>query len=124
MREKYQTMLDDIVVSAQKYIDAHGGMWGNSNWRLTKQIASVQVQRSDEPPCLVCKKQGHTENKCWFKNSGERRCFRCGSNDHLIKDCRGEKEAIGSSSVLSDNSPVDLQEKYRDLSPDALGNVL
>ena len=124
LREKDQTVLDDIVVSAQKYIDAHGGMWGNSNWRLSKQNESVQAQRSDEPPCPVCKKHGHTESKCWFKNNGERRCFRCGSYDHLIKDCKGEKEAVGSSSVLSDNSPVDLQEKYRDLSPDALGNVL
>ena len=39
--------------------------------------------------CHICKKTGHRATDCWFKDQvdGKRRCFRCGSDSHLVKFC-------------------------------------
>ena len=127
LREKAQTNLEEIVVSAQRYVDAHGGTWGKTNglWKAD-QSGLHQLQQTDKPPCSICGKMGHAEEKCWFKDSerSERKCFRCGANDHLVRDCKQEKENVGSLSVVSSRSSIDLQEKYKGLSPEVLGKVL
>ena len=40
-------------------------------------------------PCHICKKTGHNATSCWFRNQkpGEKRCFRCGSSKHIVKNC-------------------------------------
>jgi hypothetical protein len=36
--------------------------------------------------CNGCKKKGHMEKDCWFKNK-HRRCFNCGDSNHKKKEC-------------------------------------
>ncbi|XP_027155198.1 uncharacterized protein LOC113758901, partial [Coffea eugenioides] len=36
--------------------------------------------------CDVCGATNHTEDTCWKKEKN-RRCFRCGSNEHLVAQC-------------------------------------
>ena len=40
-------------------------------------------------PCHICKKTGHKATNCWFRNQkpGEKRCFRCDSSKHIVKNC-------------------------------------
>lgn len=40
--------------------------------------------------CSVCKKNGHTQDTCWFRNQvpGRKSCFTCGSTEHLKKHCQ------------------------------------
>ena len=56
------------------------------------------VKYHQTQPCRVCRKVGHTEEDCWFKEQlkdGQRRCFRCGSTEHMVKDCARPRR-IGS----------------------------
>ena len=132
LREKDQGSLEEIVVSAQKYMDAHGGNWGQTeDQKNTNKYGSMvtvnRTQQTDNLYCMICKKTGHTEDKCWFKDKdggSEQKCFLCGSSDHLIKDCKKEKQTIGSASVVNDRSSKDIQEQYSKLSPKDLGKRL
>jgi hypothetical protein len=36
--------------------------------------------------CRGCKKKGHIEKDCWFKNK-QRRCFNCGNSNHKMNEC-------------------------------------
>jgi hypothetical protein len=129
LREKDHKDLKEIVTSAQKFIDAHNYSWGKAvaeekggNRSMEKKPG--RTQSTDEMLCTICKKTGHTEDNCWFKersNDAERKCFRCGSPDHMIKSCTKDKVAVGSSSVHKETS---LQDKYQHLTPNALGKVL
>ena len=40
-------------------------------------------------PCYICRKTGHKATNCWFRDQkpGEKRCFRCGSSKHIVKNC-------------------------------------
>ena len=74
LREKDQGSLEEIVVSAQKYMDAHGGNWGKSeDQKNTNKYGSMvtvnRTQQTDNLSCMICKKTGHTEDKCWFKDT-------------------------------------------------------
>ena len=56
------------------------------------------VKYRQTQPCRVCRKLGHTEEDCWLKEQqkdGQRRCFRCGSTEHMVKDCARPRR-IGS----------------------------
>ncbi len=132
LREKSHTELKEVVTSSQKYIDAHGYAWGKNKSKekteySTADSSTVNMHQMDQSSCTVCKKKGHSEENCWFKENSrnvERKCFRCGSTDHLIKACTKEKESVGSSSVLSPHPSQTLQDKYKHLSPQELGEVL
>lgn len=47
--------------------------------------------------CAICKMVGHSKHECWFKNTDRRvkRCFNCGSGDHLRKDCWRIRAVVG-----------------------------
>ena len=53
------------------------------------------------PKCEICKKTGHVKSNCWFKDhtNGKRKCFRCGSASHLVKDCSIPRRIVGSSTI-------------------------
>jgi hypothetical protein len=47
--------------------------------------------------CNICRKSGHCEKNCWYKDlkKGERLCFRCGSRNHLVRDCSKPRKIDG-----------------------------
>lgn len=131
LREKAITELPEIVTAAQRYVDAHSCCWSKGVSGKKAENRTVEQKTTTEGDskllCTVCKKQGHTDSTCWFRdnNSGtEKKCFRCGSTDHLIKNCTQEKESIGSSSVINEQHHSPIQEKYKNLSAEALSKVL
>ena len=60
LREKDQGSLEEIV-SAQKYMDAHGGNWGqtedqkNTN-KYGPMVTVNRAQQTDDLSCMICKK--------------------------------------------------------------------
>ena len=123
LKEKSHTELDDMVVSAQKYIGAHGRKWNIMTGSKTDYSG---LQHGENYPCSICKKSGHKEEKCWFRETEktDRRCFRRGSTEHLIRDCTKDKGSVGSTSVVRKWSASDIQEGFKGLSPPLLGKEL
>ena len=85
-----------------------------------------QAQQTERPSCSICKKRGHTEEKCWFKDNTEcmhQKYFQCGSSGHVINEVKKEVETVGLSSLTIHDSE-DIQEKYKNLSQKNLGKML
>ena len=61
---------------------------------LVEEIQTVKPDKSSR--CSNCKKKGHTEDNCWSKNGSsnggdsKRKCFKCGDDDHIAKDCQSK----------------------------------
>ena len=69
--------------------------------------------------CNICKKIGHNAAECWFKDQkdGVRKCFRCGSSDHLVKSCSQPRQ-IGMPQIWVRNygdpdTGTKIHEQYR-----------
>ena len=69
---------------------------------LTKQVKELttgSVQRERFPRelknerCAFCRKLGHNENDCWFKNKRRTQCFNCKGYGHMQKDCWAKRKA-------------------------------
>ena len=57
---------------------------------LKKLVAPVRSQGVNAMnQCIICSKPGHSEEACWYRDrrEGDRVCFRCGSKNHLVKNC-------------------------------------
>jgi hypothetical protein len=120
LREREIVDVKEVVTSAQRYIDAHNYKWGKKATTDQKE----KPTNNYEDTCGICKKTGHTDEDCWFKQKAEgneKKCFRCGSSDHLIKACTKEKVIVGSSSVKQNNS---LQGKFEHVNEKTLTKVL
>ena len=54
------------------------------------------------PTCKLCDKNGHLESKCWKKHGKPekekylRKCWVCGSTEHVKKDCPKRKNKGGN----------------------------
>ena len=58
LREKAKTNLDEIVISAQRYVDVHGGHWGQaggreSNNQHVSDVMVNQAQQTERPSCSI-----------------------------------------------------------------------
>ena len=187
LKEKSHTELNDMVMSVQKYIGAHGGKWSNTSggkpedrmrendqyrmretdqyrvrendqyrmrendqyrmrendkyrlrennqyrmrendqFRMQQKETDQRRPLSENTPCSVCKRTSHKEEECWFKNTerAERKCFQCGSMEHIMKDCGEPKGTIASASVMKQPLLESRKGEYKELSPDTLGEAL
>ena len=77
-----------------------GTPWGNFKTFLTKmrqlydEIAKTGTTELDDyeskqKKCEHCKRKNHSADQCRFKpnSGGKRKCYLCGSEDHLSPDC-------------------------------------
>ena len=57
-------------------------------------------------PCYICLKTGHKQTNCWFRNkkSGEKPCFHCGSNEHIVKNCSLPRQTNASLAMEENHS--------------------
>ena len=57
--------------------------------RSCKSACTAELKYRQDKLCEICKKLGHRKEDCWFKDQkdGQKRCFRCGSEQNLVKDC-------------------------------------
>ncbi len=120
LREKKIHEISELAETTQRYLDAHGGtMFDRSRDRKKgEQKASVSNPKTlgkgeEMKLCGICKKGGHREENCWFKKEGAssqtgveqkgsiKRCFKCRSTDHVIKDCPRKNE-VGSVALITD----------------------
>ena len=195
LKEKSHTELDDMVMSAQKYIDAHGGKWSNTSggkpedrmrendqyrlrennqyrmrendqyrvrendqyrmrendqyrmrendkyrprendqnrmrendqFKMQQKETDQRRPLSENTPCSVCKRTSHKEEECWFKNTerAERKCFQCGSTEHIMIDCGEPRGTIASASIMKQPFLESRKGEYEELSPDSLGEAL
>ena len=135
LRDKALHKTDDIATAAQHYVDSYGGTL--SGKQTKKEKPSEVADPTDTKTCDVCKKSGHTSSTCWFKDQteSEKKCFKCGSSDHMIRECPKKKEIVGSSVISQEvnigvNSTAEASKglnpahKYRDLPAEEISMLL
>jgi hypothetical protein len=54
--------------------------------------------------CYGCKKKGHLEKDCWFKNK-HKRCFNCGGSNHKKNECP-KLNQFGSKNINMSNNEI------------------
>ena len=61
----------------------------------------TRARYSRVQPRHICKKTGHKATNCWFKDQkpGEKRCFHCGSSEHIVKNCALQRQTNTSLAV-------------------------
>ncbi len=120
LREKKLTDVSELAKSAQVYIDAHGGtIFDKTKDRRRDQnresvshktgSVSVKVSTGVKSTCTICKKSGHAESDCWFKDKNgksgenksdsEKRCFKCNAVDHIATNCPNKKREVASAGI-------------------------
>jgi hypothetical protein len=63
--------------------------------------------------CCRCKKKGHMEKDCWFKNKNMG-CFNCGDSYHKKKECpKLNQFDLRNTNVLNNEIEGDLGANYR-----------
>ena len=98
----------------------------NDQFKMQQEETDQRRPLSENTPCSVCKRTSHKEEECWFKDTerAERKCFQCGSTEHIMKDCGEPKGTIASASVMNQPLLESRKEEYKELSPDTLGEAL
>ena len=77
--------------------------------------------------CEACKKRGHTKADCWAKeyglgkSEGKRKCFKCGDDDHIVRDC---PEKVKDTSNLVKKTHTKKQEKKETGDQESFSNYL
>lgn len=67
---------------------------------------TVKIEPSTSLTCSICKKKGHVEKDCYFKepNKGPLTCFKCKKAGHIAKDCNmKEVNMIAEAKNAEDN---------------------
>ena len=86
--------------------------------RSCKSAYTTEVKYHLDRPCEICKKLGHRKEDCWFKDQkdGQKRCFRCGSVQHLVKECTEPRKAfspvMASKDIVAGHETISRIEKY------------
>ena len=86
--------------------------------RSCKNACTPEVKYHQDRPCEICKKLGHRKENCWFKDQkdGQKRCFRCGSVQHLVKDCavprKTSSPVMANKHIVEEHKTMSRIEKY------------
>ena len=86
--------------------------------RSCKSAYTTEVKYHQDRPCEICKKQGHRKEDGWFKDQkdGQKRCFRCGSVQHLVKECTEPRKTfspvMANKDIVAEHKTMPRIEKY------------
>ena len=62
--------------------------YGETSRRREGSRNCLKNKTDKNPPCNICKRQGHTEKNCWFRNMPQ--CNHCKKFGHVEKKCRNK----------------------------------
>ena len=84
--------------------------------RSCKSACTTELKYRQDKLCEICKKLGHRKEDCWFKDQkdGQKRCFRCGSEQHLVKDCAVPRKTSSPlmSNIVAEHETMSRIGKY------------
>jgi len=72
----------------------------------------MNANTSRVPTCGFCGRKGHSENKCWKKHGKPeeekyvRRCWICGSTEHVKKECPKNKKNGGYGDAVNNETSM------------------
>ena len=99
VRERKCVSSQEIVKSAQIYLDAHGASIGGSKNEQSVKSPTKSPKGQKVVKCSYCGRLHHTADKCFDKlrsersgesgksSKSERRCFVCNALDHISPQC-------------------------------------
>ena len=124
LREKKIEEITELASAAQRYLDAHGGTMQEVvklRRRFNQSVVKREIvtrEAGDETSknvCKICKRTGHVEEKCWYKDqnrrtnevvrneksryTGSQRCYICNEFNHIALNCPNKNKAVASASV-------------------------
>ncbi|KHN04675.1 hypothetical protein glysoja_033144, partial [Glycine soja] len=59
--------------------------YGETSRRREGSRNFLKNKTDKNPPCNICKRQGHAEKNCWFRNMPQ--CNHCKKFGHVEKNC-------------------------------------
>ena len=62
--------------------------YGETSRRREGSRNFLKNKTDKNPPCNICKRQGHAEKNCWFRNMPQ--CNHCKKFGHVEKNCRNK----------------------------------
>ena len=112
MRDKSELDIWKVATTAQHYLDSYGGLLSTKRLRR-RQASNGSSEIIDERYCDICKRSGHISSTCWYIDQKEnvKLCFKCGSAQHMIKECPQKSVEIGSSVIAMDNRQKGVSAK-------------
>ena len=91
-RHKEDT-LENVFQSKFKFQPQNKENRGKKNYGETSRRREgsrnfLKNKTDKNPPCNICKRQGHAEKNCWFRNMPQ--CNHCKKFGHVEKNCRNK----------------------------------
>jgi hypothetical protein len=138
LRESKHVEFSELAKVAERYIDAHGGSISESKvvQKKSKESKELVNDPKDGKHCKYCKKMGHDVSECrklarkkeQETSSGKtdtipRKCFVCGSKDHIAVNCPVRKDS-GASALIGEDEFVDLDKEGNISTGSVNGNQL
>ena len=121
LRETKHQRFSELAKATELYIDAHGGTMNEPKYFKQKSVSASNkvvkegAKNGENKHCKYCKKEGHDVSECEKlarKNEKQdvsyvRKCFVCGSKDHIAAKCPVKKDGT-STAFVSENEFIDL----------------
>jgi len=98
-------------ISLRSYVDIRSGKRGTDAKKTSGEDA--MSTKTKEVRCYNCLENGHLASKCTKPKRKNGACFRCGSEDHKLKDCpkQSSKDRSTTDRPTTENTTSVVQTK-------------